>query len=91
MLTFGGIIYSTDQKPLVADAEFSELSFVASGKKATLIEMPNLTPKEIGHLDSMLPTNNAAKLCKSVPVPPSDAKKYAEIYRYFPSFSEIES
>ena len=69
MLTFGGIIYSTDQKPLVADAEFSELSFVASGKKATLIEMPNLTPKEIGHLDSMLPTNNAAKLCKSVPVP----------------------
>lgn len=91
MLTLGGLLYKSGQENLVQEAEFSQLSFVKSAAESYRIEMPNLTPKEVRHLDSLLPTQDIEKLCQNVPVPAGDAEKYANIYRYFPSFSEIEN
>lgn len=50
--------------------------------------MPNLTLKEIQHLDSQMPTDDCDAV-KRICIPLKDVKSYAELYKYFPSFVEM--
>lgn len=88
MLTVGGIFYRDDQKETLEECSFSQLDFVRAGEDAYLIDPPNLTFREIHHIDRYLP--NRIGMLNLEGLPQEDIKKYSEIYRYFPTFSETE-
>jgi hypothetical protein len=88
MLTVGGILYRAAEGQTVAACDFDMLPFIRSGPEHCSIKAPCLTAKEIRHLNSQLPTRSSGKL--RVPgVPDADIQQYAEVYRFFPTFSEI--
>jgi hypothetical protein len=87
MLTVGGLLYDEGQEAKVQNCSFESLPFIKSDAEEYRIEIPRLTYREIHHLDRQLPCDNWDDL--DMPgVPPEDAKKYAKIYRYFPTFAE---
>ena len=88
MLTVGGILYRSTEEHTVAACGFDTLPFIRTGPEHCAIKAPCLTTKEIRHLNSQLPTTSISKL-KAPGVPDSDIHQYADIYRYFPAFSEI--
>lgn len=93
MLTVGGLLYERNQKPIVEGCGFESLPFVHTDlrpeAKPCQIEVPNLTYREIRHLNSQLPRERRKRL--HVPKAPySDLKKYERVYRYFPTFAEAE-
>lgn len=88
MLTVGGILYRAAEEQTVAACDFDKLPFIRSGLEHCSIKAPCLTAKEIRHLNAQLPARPSAKL--RVPgVPDADIQQYAEVYRFFPAFSEI--
>lgn len=88
MLTVGGILYRAEEEPTVAACGFDTLPFIRTGGEPCSIKVPCLTAKELRHLNSQLPTVPSAKL-RAPGVPDADIQRYAEVYRYFPAFSEI--
>ena len=88
MLTVGGIFYSEADQPKFAACDFDTLPFLRNGVEHYDIKVPYLTPKEIRHLNSQLPPTPLGRL-KTPGVPDGHIQRYAEIYRYFPTFSEI--
>jgi len=88
MLTLGGIICKKSDLPTMQACRFSELDFVRGGEDSFLIKVPCLTPREMRHLNSFLPTEDTSKITRSG-IPEDDVARYTEIYRYFPSFSEV--
>jgi hypothetical protein len=89
MLTVGGIIYDEGQAELEAKCGFEQLDFVKIGEEPFTIEVPNLTLKEIRHLDRQLPCADLTEV-EAPSVPADDIRRYAQIYRYFPAFVEAE-
>jgi len=88
MLTVGGLLYDEGQMSMLAACGFDDLPFVRSDVKPYLITVPNLTLREIRQLDSQLPAGDEEV---SLPaVPPADVDAYAEVYRYFPAFAEVD-
>jgi hypothetical protein len=89
MLSVGGLIYERRQEEIVQRCAFEkQFDFVRDGEDACLLETPNLTLREIHHLDSQLP--KGAEEVKGKSIPTDDIEKYAKIYRYFPRFAEAE-
>ena len=89
MLTVGGIIYDEGQVNLVAKCGFASFDFIKTGEDSYHIEVPSLTLKEIRHLDRKLPCSEVTDI--DVPsIPEIDIRRYAKIYRYFPSFVDAE-
>ena len=87
ILTVGGIFIEAGEQQKFDACSFGELNFVHFGEEPYVIEVPCLTMKEMRHLNAQLPQAAAAAL--TLPgVPPSDIKRYAELYRYFPTFAE---
>jgi hypothetical protein len=90
MLTVGGLLYEDAQTELVDKCEFEEcdgfLDF--SGKKPFLIEVPNLTYREILYVGSQLPCDLGKLKAESIPA--EDTKKFAELHRWFPAFANVE-
>lgn len=90
MVTTGGLLYYDRQSNTVESIDFSTLSFVVEkGDKPYLIDVPNLTLKEMQHLDRQLPAANPDSL-RAANVPKADLKRYAKLYRHFPSFVDAE-
>ncbi len=89
MLTVGGLLYEKRQSPAVGKCGFEHLPFFRSGSEAYRLEVPNLTLREIRHLDSQLPINRIGGL-QGHAIPRRDLTTYSRIYRYFPSFVEAE-
>lgn len=89
MLTIGGILYDHGQEHLVDHCAFQHLSFVRSDLDPYLIEVPNLTYREIRHLEAQLPAEDFVGL-DAPAVPKSDVERFARLYRYFPTFAETE-
>lgn len=52
------------------------------------IEVPSLTFKEMRHLDEHLPADDPEE--ESGFIPEEDRRKYAQLYRFFPSFVDAE-
>lgn len=67
---------------------------VLLGNEMTEVTAPILTFREIAHLKSILPNGLAGedfeKKAAAVPVPSDDARLFARLYRYFPSFADVE-
>ena len=88
MLTLGGVLVKSADQPLLKAAAFEKLEFCRTENDAYEIKVPCLTAREIRHLNSQLPVQNPEEL-KAPGVPENDLRVYAEMYRYFPAFSEI--
>ena len=82
MLTMGGVIYQRGQRLLLAQCDFSALSYSRTGDKPCTIRVPLLTFKELRAIDAELPGEKP-----SIPrVPKKEVDAYSEHYRYFPNF-----
>ena len=89
MLTFGGLIADDADRARFDPVGLSKLDFVSMADEPYEIETPNLTLREIHFLDSRLPTT-PSRIKGAGGLPASEVLKYRKIYRYFPSFSEVE-
>ncbi len=89
MLTFGGIVFNEKDKPKFESCNFNELYFIKQANDMHLIDVPSLTYKEIRNLDSQLPSQYIEHL-NSPGVKAEDIKRYSNLYKYFPAFSETE-
>lgn len=87
MLTTGGLLYDEGQEHLLNLCAFDDLSFVRQNDKPYHIEVPNLTFKEIRHIDEQLPKKKGHQLTAHA-VRASDIDKYEKVYRFFPAFTE---
>lgn len=88
MLTVGGILYRDAEEKVVAACDFDTLPFIRAGAEHFSIKAPCLTAKEIRHLNSQLPARSFLRV-RAPGVPDADVKRYVEVYRYFPAFSEV--
>lgn len=88
MVTVGGVLYDEGQRPTLAACDFDDLPFVRGGPEACPIVAPNLTLRELRHLDSQLPAGHGPVTLPAVPA--SDVDAYSAVYRYFPAFAEAE-
>ncbi|KJS10606.1 MAG: hypothetical protein VR67_17025 [Peptococcaceae bacterium BRH_c8a] len=89
MLTVGGILYDEGQLPKLESCAFGSLPFIKNNEEPYLIEVPNLTLREIRQLNAQLPTANLEEL-DAPGVPKRDIERYAQVYRYFPTFTEAD-
>jgi len=89
MLAVGGLLYDEGQKDLVSSCGFESIPFVTSNEEPYLIEVPNLTYREIRHLDKQLPVDDPGDL-EGPGISLEDLERYARLYRYFPTFAEAE-
>lgn len=87
MLTVGGIIYEEGQENILEKCSFSDFEYIRTGEQFYKIEVPNLTFREIHYLNQHLPL--AGKFPTSF-IPSKEINQYAQIYRYFPTFTEAE-
>ena len=88
MLTTGGLVYDVGQESLVRYCSFGQLDFVRDGQEAYEIVVPNLTFREMRHIDAQLPPSPGHTV--DAPVEPEDLDAYKAIYRYFPRFVEAD-
>lgn len=88
MLTVGGLLADEGQHALVAGCAFQQLPFVRGGAAPFVIAPPNLTYREIRHLDAQLPHGGAPIGAPGVAA--ADVEAYALLYRHFPTFAESE-
>lgn len=88
MLTVGGILYRVAAEETVAACDFDTLPFVRRGTDHCSIKAPCLTQKEIRRINSQLPASPSVRV-RAPGVPDADVKRYVEVYRYFPAFSEV--
>jgi len=89
MLTVGGLLYDQGLAARVESCGFEHIDFVKKDEVPFLIEPPNLTYREIRHLDTLLPMKQE-EAPQMAGVPEADIKRYARLYRYFPHFAETE-
>ncbi|MBS42148.1 MAG: hypothetical protein CMH83_02995 [Nocardioides sp.] len=90
MLTLGGLVHDAGQQAHFNGCGFDEFDFFRDADDAYTIEVPKLTLKEMRHLDAQLPGDTFADL-EEVGIPVADAATYAELYRFFPKFVDIEA
>ena len=89
MVTVGGIFHRASEEANFLACGFSALPFIRNGGDPCTIKAPCLTPKEIRHLNAQLPKKRPAFKLRVPGVPDTDVQHYAEVYRYFPTFSEV--
>lgn len=95
MLTVGGILFSEKDREKLQKMNLNNFDFFMSGEKCFEIKVPHLTNREIYALDKHLPSFNSDEKAKKMAleelkgVISDDAiHRYAEIYRYYPSYTE---
>lgn len=90
MTTIVGVFVDQGQNGHFEGAGFGSLPFFRSEKDEALrLKMPLLTPREMRHLDKCLPCNDTHDL-ELGPIPISDGRNYANLYRYLPNFASFE-
>lgn len=87
MLTVGGLLYRADQEDKVRECAFGDFAWVKNGADPHLIEVPNLTFREMRHLNEQLPRGDELG---APGVPDKDVERYEKVYRYFPAFVDAE-
>jgi hypothetical protein len=88
MVTVGGVLVKQDELALFDACAFASVEYSRQGTEAYEIKVPCLTGKEIRHLNAQLPSSQNAPL-QAPGVSDDDIRAYAEMYRYFPEFTEI--
>lgn len=89
MTTIVGVFVDHGQNGHFEGAGFRGLPFYRDGDEAVRIKVPLLTPREMRHLDRSLPCRDMDDLGLG-PIPESDGKNYAKLYRYLPNFASFE-
>jgi len=89
MMTVGGLLYDQGESNRVDYCSFGDLDFIKGGADPYHIEVPNLTYREIRHLDKQLPADDCLHL-EAEGIPEVDLERYRLVYRYFPNFAETE-
>lgn len=89
MLTVGGTFLSPADQQIFTDDQLNNLEFIRHNKDEYFIETPMLTLRELRHLDRRLPAKTFSKYSKGIP--PEAWEKYRKVYRYFPTFNEVEA
>ncbi|MFF4825792.1 O-methyltransferase [Streptomyces sp. NPDC001312] len=87
MLTVGGLLHAAGLSDRVGECNFEGLPFVSSGEEIFEITVPKLTVREALHLDAQLPSG---KPLQAQGVPPSEIAAYSRLYRYLPSFVDVD-
>lgn len=90
MVTVGGVFLDSSDRARLPPKHFDDLEFIRDGEGEYLIETPILTLREIRYLDGRLP-GSAPDVKHPRWIPEDERKRYGRLYRYFPSFSEVES
>lgn len=90
MATIVGLFYKDSDSQLVDQCHFDTLDFLAEKKQPIRITVPKLTPREFRKLEAQLPLSADAELDFGS-MPPSDAKVFADFYRYLPNFAVLET
>lgn len=90
MLTVGGIILHPEHKDRMPASTFALLEFVRRGNEPYLIEPPVLTSRELRHLDNVLTKRGFSKPVQDW-LPAEECDKYRKVYRYYPTFAEVEA
>ncbi|HUT35266.1 MAG TPA: O-methyltransferase [Planctomycetota bacterium] len=89
MVTVGGLFLNGADRARVPTDHFDDLGFVRSGNDPYHIEVPVLTWRETRYLDARLPGTAAVPHHPSW-IPEGERRKYASLYRYFPTYLEAE-
>lgn len=89
MTTLVGVIVDNGQRGMHELCNFGTLPFCVQDENAYRIKVPVLTPREMRHLDRSMPARQDVGYDIG-PIPPSDARRYAELYRYLPNFGSFE-
>jgi hypothetical protein len=89
MLTLGGVIFDDGQQSVVASCGFDRFDFFKRGDDFYHIEVPALTFMEKRYLDSKLPLARGEAM-GATEIPVTDVDRYIKLYRYFPTFVDIE-
>lgn len=90
MLTTGGIIVERRHNAELRASSVHNLPFILSDQSCWLIDPPILTIREIGFLNSLLPSGVDLSDIDLKGIPIEIVKKYEKVYRYFPAFLEAE-
>lgn len=88
MATLAFVFFSKKDRALYDGCRFNEFYFYRDGRKPFEIKVPNLTMKEIRHIMEVMPSRD--KLSNEI-FADKDIDGLWENYRYFPSFTEVES
>ncbi|MGI2146656.1 O-methyltransferase [Shewanella frigidimarina] len=90
MTTLSFVIYKSLEKDKINACRFEDLYFHRNSDVAYDIKVPNFTLKEIRHLNENMPLDNDTSLNKKV-FSAKDVEIFKDNYKYFPSYTEIES
>lgn len=89
MTTIGGVFVDEGQEPIYSSCDFERLSFFRPSFESLRLEVPKLTPKEMREIERVLPQENG-NIVNVKPIPESDTRAFASLYRYLPSFVSFE-
>lgn len=90
MSTVAGILYNQQDAEKVKACSFDIFEFIRKGDESYKIDIPNFTVKEVRHLLERMPFPSLRDELNEKIFPKTDVEKFSKIYRYFPSFQEIE-
>ena len=98
MLTWGGAFVTDDERELLlgSPGDLATLSQCrVQGEKPFEIRVPTLTPREQLYLDASLPKGlvvqeDLDRVSQEIGIPPYELRRYAELYRYYPTFAEAD-
>ena len=90
MTTIVGIFHSDEDIPLIEQCHFDTMDFLAGRALPIRITIPKLTPREFRSLEAQLPLADGAELVVGS-MPPADAQRFVELYRYLPNFAVLEN
>ncbi len=92
MMTTGGVVYAEEQGAALSNCQFQLLPFVRlddDDDSAFQIVVPQLTYRELHHLDKQLPLLSGTELAAEG-IPKGDLENYAKIYQYHATLAETE-
>lgn len=82
MLTWGGIITSTDLDRTIDACRFDDLDFIRTGDDAFEIHVPVLTEREITYLETELVGSAPGAMPRIKGVQAKDIEAFAQVYRW---------
>lgn len=89
MTTIVGV-FCEDGDNRIDDCHFQALDFLSPDGSPVRIEVPKLTVREFRRLESQLPLKAGEELQLGT-IPPGEAKRFSEMYRYLPNFAVVET
>lgn len=89
MMTLGGLLYRYSETDNYNKCRFDDLDYFQSDKTAFAIRIPRISYREQKYLDTLMPRTDFAGVdTRGIPV--SECEEYARIYRYYPTYSDVD-